>query len=145
MLNLRLTSRFSVFSIAFFAVILSGCIQTQATMLNTESRSEVIPDQVQVYRTLDNLTCAYEEVAVVFAQGDVAFTNEAQMIRAAKKRAAKVGANGIVLNQIKEPNGFAQLAGSLIGLSPDRRGELLAIYVPEPCQPIEGAQTLGSR
>lgn len=145
MLNLRFTSRLSVFAMVFFAAILTGCIQTQATMLNSEARSEVIPDQVQVYRTLDNLTCAYEEVAVVFAQGDVAFTNEAQMIRAAKKRAAKIGANGIVLSQIKEPNGFAQLAGSLIGLSPDRRGELLAIYVPEPCQSLATAQNVESR
>jgi hypothetical protein len=55
-----------------------------------------------------------------------------------REAAAKVGANGIILNGIDEPNAMTKVAaevsnvltGETAGISPERKGRALAIYVP---------------
>ena len=129
--------------VIFAAIFLAGCIQTQATMLDPTSRPAIPPERVTVYRTVESIKCAYAEVAMIHAQGGANFTNEAQMIEAAKKKAGEVGANGVVLAEIQEPSSGAKVAGAIFGVSPERRGELLAVYVYYPCQPLyesEGGQ-----
>jgi hypothetical protein len=114
-------------------VTLSGCVQTQATMLDPTARPPIPEEQVRVYRTEESIECEYDEVAIIHAQGGANFTNENQMINAAKKRAGQIGANGVVLGTINEPSAGAKVAGAIFGVSPDRRGEMLAVYVYDPC------------
>ena len=133
-------------ALMLLALSQTGCVQTQATRLTAEAQPPVPKEEVQVYRTPEHIGCAYDEVAIIHAQGDVAFTNEHGMIRAAKERAGEVGANGVVLGSIEEP-GVGALAAALIGFLPDRRGELLAIFVHSPCRPLaagEASATAGS-
>lgn len=113
----------------------TGCISTQATRLGSSDRPSVSEDAVRVYRTAETIGCEYEEVAIINAQGSSGMTNENQMIRAAKKRAAKSGANALVLSRINEPSAGAKVAGAIFGVSPERRGEMIAVYVHEPCRP----------
>ena len=120
--------------------LLSGCVQTQATMLDPTVRTEVLPEQVRVYRSEASIECAYAEVAIINAQGSSAYTNESQMFNAAKKKAGKIGANGVVIGAVKEPSSGAKVAGAIFGVSPERRGEMLAVYVYDPCRPIEGRE-----
>lgn len=120
---------------------LTGCIQTQATMLDPTTRPAVPPEEVRVYRNEASIECDYAEVALVHAQGGANFTNENQMIEAAKKRAGKIGANGVVLGTIDEPSAGAKVAGAIFGVSPDRRGEMLAVYVYDPCRARDEAST----
>lgn len=127
-------------SLALATVLLTGCIQTQATMLDPTSRAEVPAEQVRVYRTVESIECEFAEVAMIHAQGGANYTNENQMINAAKKKAGKVGANGVVLGNINEPSSGAKVAGAIFGVSPERRGEMLAVYVYDPCQPLDRSQ-----
>ena len=118
---------------------LTGCVSTQATMLDPTSRPEVASEQVRVYRSETSIQCEYAEVAIINAQGGSNYTNEAQMFNAAKKRAGKIGANGVVIGNINEPSSGAKVAGAIFGVSPTRRGEMLAVYVYEPCRPLDRA------
>jgi len=115
---------------------LSGCVQTQATMLDasTSARPPVDPDLVRIYRTPASVACAYDEVAIVHAQGSSASTNENQMLTAARRRAGRIGANGVIIDNINEPSAGARVAGAIFGVAPSRRGEMLAIYVHDPCR-----------
>ena len=125
---------------ALATTTLAGCISTQATMLDPEPRGEVAPESVRVYRTPESIGCEYAEVALIHAQGDSFNTNENQMIKAAKKKAGAVGANGVVLSTIDEPSTGEKIAGALIGFGlSKRRGEMLAVHVFEPCIPLGGA------
>lgn len=110
-------------------------MQTQATRLTAEAQPPVLEEEVRVYRTPEHIGCAYDEVALIHAQGDVAFTNEHRMIKAARRRAAKVGANGVIPGTIEEP-GVGALAAALVGFMPDRLGELLAVFAHSPCCPL---------
>lgn len=130
----RYLSSLPVIALAFLA---SGCISTQATMLDPTSRPPVPQEEVRVYRAAESIECDYTEVAVLHAQGGSYLTNEHMMIKAAKKRAGKVGANGVVLGTINEPSSGAKVAGAIFGVGTERRGEMLAVYV-DPCQ-SEGA------
>lgn len=114
---------------------LTGCVQTQATMLDPTERAPLTEDQVRVYRTAENVECEYTEVAVINAQGSAGGTNESQMVSAAKKRAARIGANGVILGTVNEPSAGARIAGAIFGVGSERRGEMLAIFVDEPCRP----------
>ncbi len=130
---------------AAFALIglfgLTGCVQTQATMLDPTGRPPIPEDQVRVYRTSESIECEYAEIAVIHAQGGASYTNENQMINAAKKRAGGIGANGVVLGTVNEPSSGAKIAGAIFGVSPERRGEMLAVHVYDPCRPLNPAPT----
>jgi hypothetical protein len=63
------------------------------------------------------------------------------MIKSMRERAATVGANGIILDNIDEPSAMAKIAGQVaqIGadavgqiaeISAERKGRAMAIYVP---------------
>jgi hypothetical protein len=124
-------------SVLLVTLVFSGCISTQETLLG-EKRAPTSEDAVQVYRSEAQVTCAYEEVALIHAQGSADFTNEAQMIRRGRKDAAKLGANGLILTPIDEPSVLGRAASVAVGTTADRRGQMVAIYVYQPCQPLDG-------
>lgn len=105
-------------------------------MLDPTVRSRISEEQVRIYRSEASIQCEYAEVAIINAQGGSNYTNENQMFNAAKNRAGKIGANGVVLGNINEPSSGAKVAGAIFGVSPTRRGEMLAVYVYEPCRPL---------
>ena len=114
--------------------LLAGCMQTQATMMDSSlDLPRVHPDDVRLYRSEASIECEFDEVALIHAQGSTSFTNEKQMIKAARKRAARVGANGLILTEIDEPGAGAKVAGAVLGVDTERRGEMVAVYVHKPC------------
>lgn len=51
------------------------------------------------------------------------------MYNAMKKRAAQIGANGILFQPIKEPSAGAKVAGAFLGTGTNRKAEMIAIFV----------------
>ena len=49
------------------------------------------------------------------------------MISAMRKKAAKIGANGIILQEIKEASDGAKVAAAVFGVSTNRKGKVIAI------------------
>ncbi len=73
---------------------------------------------------------AYEEVALLNSTGSQSFTSEAGMLNSQRKEAAKLGANGVLLQGTKDAGQGAQVAAALFGTPANRRGHAMAIYVP---------------
>jgi len=98
-------------------------------MLSSKQYPPIHPSQVQIYLSEDDIEAPYEKIAIINAQGEGSWTNESQMYKAARKRAAKVGANGVLITELKEPSNGAKIAGAIFGTGTTRRGEMIAIRV----------------
>ena len=65
------------------------------------------------------------------------------MFLSMKKKAAEIGANGVILDAVSEPSAGAKVAAAIFGVSAQRKGKAIAIYVfPSsviPKQPVQGA------
>ena len=52
------------------------------------------------------------------------------MINSQRKKAAELGANGVILGQMKDASTSAQVFQALLGTSANRKGGAIAIYIP---------------
>ncbi|RUO40277.1 hypothetical protein [Idiomarina aquatica] len=133
--------------ITLLALLLVGCASPTSTTLVGEKRAAIAPEQVQIYTEKPE---NYEPIALlsVTSDGSWSFGEQAKMdavIRLLKQEAAKVGANGVLLqatadqrdNSIYVGTGVGRYSGN-VGLSvqlgrvfglTDKTAEGLAIYV----------------
>lgn len=115
-----------------FFVFLFACISVNSIRLDeTKTRPPLTPDQVKVYLSEKDVPGKYEKVALINAKGNYSVTNESKMINEMKKEAAKLGANGIIIEKIKDPKTLAKVANAFLGTGANRKGKVLAIYVLE--------------
>jgi len=93
-------------------------------------REPIDPDDVVIYTTASKVPGEYEEIALLNSKADSASTSEAQMFKSMRKKAAKLGANAIILDAVSEPTVGAKIAAAvLFGTGAERKGKALAIYV----------------
>lgn len=114
-----------------FIVAMVGCVSTNVTKLGTASadRPALSPEAVAIYRTADQVPGKYEEVALLNSKGESGMTSEKKMFKSMQKKAAKVGANAIILDGISEPSAGAKVAGIFLGVGTERKGKAIAIYI----------------
>jgi TonB family protein len=107
-------------------------------MLGTAGlRPQLLPQQVAIYRSFDQVKGPYEEVALLHSTGEAGFSSEAQMYDSMKAKAAKLGANAIVLDSVIEPSAGAKVAAAFLGTPAERKGKAVAIYVvPRASRPV---------
>jgi len=110
-------------------LFLAGCVQTQATLLDDSYYEPLDAQDVVLYLNEADIESEWKNVAIIHAQGDSQWTRESKMLRKARERAAELGANGILIEEIKEPSAAAQIAGEVLGTGSTRRGRIIAIYV----------------
>jgi hypothetical protein len=109
---------------------LSGCVSVNATRLEAgPPREAITPDRVRIYRTAQQVGRPYDEIALLNASGDYSMTNEAQMFEAMRKKAAKLGANAVILDALSEPTTGQRVARALLGTPAQRKGQAIAIYI----------------
>lgn len=112
------------------AVLLTACVSTNATVLNKSmTRPPIAKDSVVIYSSADKVPGKYDEVALLNSKGDESMTNERKMYESMRKEAAKLGANGVILQETKDPGTGSKVAHMLIGTSSNRQGKSMAIYV----------------
>ena len=105
--------------------------QHQRRVLNpTAQYTRVCPAGVELFTSAEKVGKEYTEVAVLNSSGNTGSTNEQQMFESQRKKAADLGANGIVLNGVKEPNAGTKIFGALFGTGAERKGTATAIYIP---------------
>ena len=122
----------NVLSLLVVAVLATGCVQTQATMLNPSAQQypAVSPDSVQIFTSEKDLdTLDYVRIAIIEATGSGEYTSQTGMIEAMRKKAGDLGANGILMPQINEPGAGAKIAGAVFGTGTQRKGDVIAIRV----------------
>ena len=114
-------------------VFLTACVSVNATRLGKENyREPVAVEDVVVYRTADQVPGNYEEIALLNAKGDTAWSSEAGMFKQMKKKAGLMGANAIILDAVSEPSAGAKIAGAIFGVGAERKGKAIAIFVFAP-------------
>ena len=127
-----------IFAIGMVA-LLSGCVSTNAAMLGNSSakRAPVSPQNVALYRTASQVPSRYEEIALLNSTGDSNFTNESTMFESMQKKAGEIGANGVILDALSEPSSGAKVAAAIFGVSAQRKGKAIAIYIfPDPTSAV---------
>ncbi len=110
---------------------LSACVTTNASRLGTATaiRPAVLPDNVALYRIASQVPRQYEEIALLNSTGDSGMTDEAKMFESMKKKAGEMGANGVILDAVSEPGSGSKVAAAIFGVSAQRKGKALAIWV----------------
>jgi hypothetical protein len=117
----------SILIYSIFLLCLTGCVQTQATMLASETYAPTNEAEVVIYLSEADIPGEFTKIAIISAQGESGWSNENQMYNAARKRAAKIGAHGVLLEEIKEPGSGAKVAAAIFGVGTFRRGKMIAI------------------
>lgn len=117
--------------VAAVAIGLTGCVTAHTTMLTPSSFPPVPDNQVYVHLHPDELSDACVRVALIHAEGSAKWTNERQMIEAARRKAGKAGGNALLIRSVTDPNTVTRIAAELLdGLPADRKGEMIAFRCP---------------
>lgn len=118
---------------AIVVTALSACVTTNATMLDATagSRPSVPAEQVKIYRTPSTIPGPYTEIAILAATGESHWTNEQGMFEALRRKAGKVGGNGVLLDGIQEASAGAKVAAAVFGTGTERKGRAVAIWVTD--------------
>lgn len=111
------------------ALLLSACVRTNAVRLGGQTYPAVPADQVQVFLSEDDVDVPFERIALINAKGEASYTDEAKMINAMRKKAGEMGANAIILGEIKEPSAGSKIAAAVLGTGAERKGQVVAIRV----------------
>jgi type IV pilus biogenesis protein CpaD/CtpE len=115
---------------AAFAALLAGCVSVNKSVLSQSRLSQPVPrDSVHVYLPGDSVP-EHERIAILTAKGDENTTNESQMIDRMRQEAGKLGANAIILQDMRDPNNTARVLGAVLGTPSNRKGQAIAVYVP---------------
>jgi hypothetical protein len=111
--------------------LLVGCVSTNAALLDNSLKLPAIcPDGVKVFTDSSKVGKPYTEVAVLNSKGDYEYTNESQMIDSQRKKAAKLGANGLILGKMADPSTGSKIAQALLSTSANRKSDAVAILIP---------------
>ena len=109
----------------------AACVKTSATVLNPSAQhAPICPEGVQLFTSIDKVGKEFHEVAVLTSKGDGDWTSEEGMANSQRKKAAKLGANGVILGDQKDPSTGAKIAKAFLGTSANRKGQSVAIYIP---------------
>ncbi len=90
------------FSFLIVMLLLVGCATGSALVTGTK-HSPINPSQVVIYRSAPDIK--FEHIGIVKSESEEVFSQQKALDRAVeelKKQAAKIGANGIILNRMGE-------------------------------------------
>ena len=114
-----------------FAVLVSGCVSINHTMLDTGPGYAPVPGpEVQVFFEQDELP-EHTRVALLYGKTFENITTESRLIEKLREAAGALGANGVVLLGQTDLGGDIRISGDPVtGYNESgRRGQALAIRV----------------
>ena len=117
-----------VLPLAIVALLpLAGCVTARATMLGqNEQLPPVLETDVRVFLKEGQISAECSPYALIHASGAANMTDETDMIAAARRRAGKIGATGVLLGEVKEPGTGTQVVAAIFGVPANRKGQLVA-------------------
>ena len=129
--------------VPMFVLATAGCVSTNAAVLNPSVKlAPICPDGVQLFTSADKVGKDYREIALLNSSGQSGSTSEKGMYDSQRKKAAELGANGIIVNNINEPKAGTKIIGALFGTGAERKGSALAIDIPGDSARVRGACAL---
>lgn len=108
-------------------------VRTVTTDVNPRvSRQPTCDEAVIVYKTRNEAPHDYYELAFISAEANSIYTSDGRVLNQIRKKAAEVGANGIIANPVQESSATVKVIGEAIGAqSATKKATALAIYMPE--------------
>lgn len=86
---------------------------------------------VELYENASKVPANYYEIALITAEGNSVWTDDDKMVQRMKERAARVGANGMVVDALVTSATTVQMIGAALGTGDaDRKGRAIAIFMP---------------
>jgi hypothetical protein len=117
---------------AIFMLPVLACVHTNAAVLDPSvTYQRICPEAVVIYTSPERVGKPYREVALLNSKGESSWTSEGGMLNSQRKKAAELGANGLILSGIDEPKAGTKIIGAFLGTGAERKGKALAIYTPE--------------
>lgn len=111
------------------ALVLSGCLHANSVMLDPMAAyAPVYPDEVRIFLSPRDVPFEYVEIALVHADGDDDWHDEADVVEAIREEAASLGAHAVILSGVDQPSTLEKLADALVDEDiARRRGRAVAI------------------
>ena len=123
----RIVSALPLTLFVFFTFTLIGCVSVSKSVL-VKGLPPVPMENVTVYFADDEIP-EHTRVAILAAAGDYALTSSGKMFDKLREQAGKLGANGVIVGEIREPSGGTKIANALLGTGANRRSQAIAILV----------------
>ena len=122
----------------FLAVPLVVCALTgcgaRAHVVATNPALSLAPtcaNAVPVYSDSERVPYDYYEVALITAEGNSVYTGNGDVLKSIRNQAARLGANGIVIDALGATHATVKVVGAALGSSDaERKGRAIAIWMP---------------
>jgi hypothetical protein len=111
----------------------SACgVRTKTTDINPAmSRAPTCENAVEVYASRAEVPSSYRELAWIDVEGNSVWTTDSQMRSQMQKRAAEVGANGLIANPVDQNKTGVNVLGEAVGAhTATAKASGLAIWIP---------------
>ncbi len=116
---------------AIFALSACGVKKTTTAISPSYTRAATCADAVAVYDSRSKVPYDYYELAWIEAEGNSVYTTDGKLQQQVINGAAKVGANGVIINPAVEANATVKVLGEALGMkSATTKVSALAIYMP---------------
>lgn len=113
-----------------------GCAVASAVKVSDRTYAPIQSDQVRVFVSEEDVSGPYEKVAIITSEGDYDFSGKPALIKTMKKKAAALGANGIILGQFQAPTTGQKIAQAFLWTSANNKYECMAIRLKSKKRPI---------
>jgi len=120
---------------------LTACATASAVLLNPAVKfPPICSDGVVMFTAFDRIGVEYQEIALVTGsmvvdQGG----GNATLYAAERKKAASLGANGLIVGSIREPTEAERILAVFYGEDRERLSSATAIYIPSDTQRVRRA------
>ncbi len=86
---------------------------------------------VPVYADTEHVPYDYYEVALITAEGNSAYNGNGDLLKSIRNQAAKLGANGVVVDALGATHATVKVVGAVLGGNDaERKGRAIAIWMP---------------
>jgi hypothetical protein len=126
--------------LALTALAFTACIHTNAALLDSSiALAPICPDGVQLFTASAQVGKPYREVAILESIGEAAATTDVEMYNAQRKKAASLGANGVIIRAVREPLPDSTHVVTFFGPNPRRTVDAMAVLIPEDSARVRAA------
>lgn len=108
-------------------LLFAGCTVTKAVKMSENTYPPGLPERVRVYTSEEDVGAPFEKLAIITSEGDS--SQKTTLIEKMKKKAAELGANGLILGQFKEATTGQKVAQAFLWTSANNKHEAIAIRI----------------
>jgi hypothetical protein len=123
----------SVVGLASLICLICGCgARTHIVATNPAlSLASTCPDAVRVFPDNQHVPYDYYEVALITSEGNSVYVGNGDLLKSIRSHAARVGANGIVIDALGATHATVKVVGAALGSNDaERKGRAIAIWMP---------------